>query len=480
MGRSSLLGAIENRSRVLAYRAENPTVGYGTIARHLGFSRSYVQQVCNGSIKASAPIDLRLLRERAVAIKQRAVAANRRFGVLSVISELVTVYGYNPDDLPSQIVFEKWFYCENALSVAQVGLKGKSKGRYWFETRPTHHGQRVLIDTAMIKVAGISCQLVVLVDWFSRVAHAEILPFRFMAYLPWVLRRSFVAMGGIPALLQSDNGIGLTNPAIGVYSRVQRYAFSHGVQRWEYVPVSEACRNGRVEKLNDTIKDALDDAIADGLVPNLDAARAWLCNWLEYYNLRRFHHGISRRRKGGLRTPASLGCYSVLPVEVPSVIAVVADATGVVGYKRLVVDGVVSVDYPDFVVGVSHGLTGHYATVWIESDLSGWIEWADADGPHVVARFSLSKRQTMVRATVEPGMEARFAPIAFDADRYLRSTAKARKDRLPRPGSTVAGLCKVLRSDGTFSVVDELTAEVIYDSACGVLPDHATELLGVC
>lgn len=337
----------------------------------------------------------------------------------------------------------------------------------------------MLIDTGIVCVAGINHQLVLMIDWYSRVAHCELLPMRFMSSLPWFLERAFEAFGGVPHTIQSDNGIGLTCGFIGQYSSVQRYAFAQGVERWEYIPVAEATRNGRIEKLVDTVKSALTDAY--DIIDSLDAARLWLSGWMREYNTHRWHHGISRRCKGGLRTPSDLGTYVPLAPSASEVISVskARPASGLVGFKRLVVDGILPVQYPVLDVVISHGLSGHYATLWVDVvTLAGFVEWADKEGSHTVATVPLHARQLRVVATVTCGMENRFAPVTFDVSAWLKGSARLRKSRLPRPGSTVSGLSYVWDNDH-FLIVEDETQEVVYDSSCGVVPDHASEILGV-
>lgn len=493
MGRSNAAVAAQTKAAILAARAADPRAGYGAIAKLYNVSRAYVQKVLNGSVAAPSSSDLLLsvLRDQALSLRVELNALGRVAGPFELISQLCSPrFGYDQRDLPCHATFDRWI-AGAGLALPRVAVNNPANKAYWTELRPTRHGERALVDTAIVNVCGVNYVLILMNDWHSRVAHAEIVPMHFVSYLPWFFGRYAAAAGGMPHTIQSDNGMGFFSAQYKSYSKAQIYVNQQGCKRWEFVPVAEAIRNGKVERLVQTVKDAMLGAHTAHAFTDLDGARDWLSSWFHHFNAERFHAGLSSRRKGGYRSPSDVGVFAPLSAEVPKQIAVMGrvSADFLVSYKRYVASGVAHIAAPSMLVFVSPGLTGHYVDVIVKSDGSGFVQWAELvsevafDGKRVYKRVAVhtvanfAQVGAAIFCSVDPALADRFAPIHFDEHARLRSMYAHLKSKKPLPGWVLPGVARVDLVGG-FQLVDQFSGDVLFDSTICNDVDHYRDFAG--
>lgn len=477
MGRSNTTDAARRAEAVRAYKTANPDASLRAIAAEFGMSSpAGVKKILDGEVKAEQAGKLWEGMQQIIDEKRREAASNlRQYGVYSAIGDLMRG-GYRREEIPGEATIARWIAAIEGTKVAKVSAKSSNRLQYWAEARPTRANERALIDTATTTIADTSVTILLYVDWFSRAAHAEIVPLTFARYLPWFFTRSFEATGGVPHTLQSDNGFGFIQTGYNSLSKAQQSAFLAGVQRWEYVPVAEATRNGRVERLVQTVKGYLEARTWSSVLE----ARIALAHWLDDYNTQRVHKGISNRRKGGWCRPADLCNYNHQLVENPRVIKP-DTSKGIppyeIVYKRFVMSGCVVIPAPHTFIPVSNQLTGRYVDIIIYNyGQQGRIEYHETNNgsiiTHLIGTFDGLAPQVYVRQT---GQDSQFRPIPTDEQALLRSQSKHLKTRKPRPGWVMPGISR--RDIGpAWQLVDDATDEVLYDSRYCNDVDHLQEI----
>lgn len=467
-GSTAIVGDLRKQA-ILAYKADNPNAGYGTIAKAVGVSRSYVQQVLTARLAAPRSVSLAKIQEDAIAYRRAAIEACEVVpGAFSTVSYLLSL-GYKAEDLPAFATIERWFAADETLKVERLSLGNKH--RYWSEPKPSCHGDLSLIDTATVKIAGVTYTLLLANDWYSRVAHCDIVSKNFVKFVPGFLGQFFAVCGCVHRVVQSDNGMGFFSTGYRwSYTAAQRFAFQQGVKEWRFVPVAEANRNAKVERLVYTVKDKLERQS----FASLEEARIWLHSWMRNFNVERHHMGLSTSRSvTGMRTPAQVGTYIELPLAAPRVLKVGADVPlgSKVVYKRLVMSGVVVVNAPEMVFFVGDSLTGHYLDIeLVHLQQGGTIYFPTAEGRLQIGTFDEVGRR--IYCQMDKDSMAGIAPYNFDEFRYQLAQAKHLKDRKPIPGYVAPGILKELLPSGYFRLVDEETGECLYDSLTCLDVDH--------
>lgn len=462
---------------VSAHLESAPGATLEEIARAVGISVPAAARYRAGRVKGARGIDMALLYDRAIAMKSAYVAEGKRVSTLTIMSELCKQYGYCQSQFPSASTFDNWFYNrEVPLSVRRSTASSAGNGRYWFEKRPDAPGQRVLLDTATVRVGPQHYTLIVWIDYVSRGIHIDLVPKQYAAYLAHSYDRMRRTLGFTPELVQSDNSVILAPSYLYQVSPIVRYAFSQGTKRWEYVPIAEAFRNGRVERVIQTIKNEFEriDHV------NETNALNWLAQWQDNYNHHRFHSGISSRKKGGLRTPNDITPLNTYVIEPLSIIKAPTRVSGLVGYKRIIVDGIMDFQYPDFKLATSSALDGHYATLWVNTaNMRATLEFIDPQGNvYAIGDIHIRNGMRTAKLDISRSIQDRFPPVPIDTYHRMKSEAKITRGKLPKPGATVKGCIKIL--DGAyFRIICEYTGEVLYDSTCNRIPDHIGELFGV-
>lgn len=325
-------------------------------------------------------------------------------------------------------------------------------------------------------IGGQQHVILAFIDWYSRAMWCELVPFQYVAYFPWAMQRAFAFMHTRYDTVQSDNGVNLAPGMLHLTSRIQRYAFTQGVRRWDFVPIAEAFRNGKVERVIQTIKEELEAQQH----ATLEKAKTWLNDYLYFHNFQRIHQGISTRAKGGLQTPSHLADLHMRPCQEPKVLEVPTNVHGIVSYRRMVVDGIFDLQYPNNAIAISHNLNGQYPALVLDTRTqTAQVEVGDTTGTYTVGTVIIEKNQEYLHCAVDAEYIQRFTPVALDTIARLRSEAKAMKRPLPKPGKSVNGCEKRFYDGGFFQVIDTPTGEIVYDSRCGVIPDHAKELYGI-
>jgi len=483
MGRSNTINAIKNSTAIKQYKDEHPTASLRQIATEFGISATGVKKILDNRIKATEQTRWPEMRDLITARRYEAAARLDRYGLFSALSDLNDA-GYDPMELPSWGTIERWINnCGKETKVARKGIISSNRLQYWSEQRPEAPNKRGLIDTASTTIANNDVTLLLYIDWYSRFAHIEMTPSKIFArYLPWFLNRSFHAGGGNPKTIQCDNGFGFNQSYYHRPSNAQEWAFQNGVQRWEFIPVAEAFRNGKVERLVQTAKSYLEGRTWT----SIEEARTALRQWVHYYNAIRIHKGISTRKKGNTNSPANICNYLQPTEEAPQI--VLPSKQGIdnyeIVYKRFVSSGVAIISSPKAFIPVSPQLTGRYVDIIISSNYQngnrGRIEYSETINhgsddakliTHLISRFECL--QPIVHVKHEA--HAAFTPIPTDEYEMLRAQYVHLKDKKPKPSWVLPGISrKDIEKD--WQLIDDKTQEIMYDSRYCNNIDHLEEI----
>jgi len=488
MGRSSTIDATNLHTEVVNYKANNPTVSNTAIAQALGISKMHVGRILNGKVKSISHgttwTDLEKITQKR---REDAARAMKRYGVYSAVKDLLRD-GYTREELPSEDTINRWLQDVPDSKIARTS-KSNNRLQYWSERRPTTAQQRGLIDTASTVIAGDTITLLLYIDWYSRAAQIDMVHKSFARHLPWFLRRAFIATGGTPHTIQTDNGFGFIKPTHTGMSKAMSFALREGVERWEFIPVAEAQRNGKVERLVQTAKEFIESTTW----ASIKDAKIALAEWLHEYNTIRVHTELTKehggRRKGNWKTPSDLCSYCQPPTEEPKVNIKEAKNTASrwqIVYKRFVSSGCAVIPAPSCFIPISNQLSGRYVDIVINSDQINdkghycSIEYTeqianDETGvmlmiTHTIGTFEQLAPQIFPTYHAHPT----FKPVPTDEQAILRAQMKHLKSKKPRPGWILPGITrKDIGKD--WQLIEDTTAEILYDSRYSQDIDHLQE-----
>ena len=488
MARSSTIDATYLSETVKTYKTEHPTASNNTIAQALGISKMHVGRILAGKVK-SVEVGETWKELEAIVQARRATAAVKmeRYGTYTAVKELRR--GYKNDQLPSEDTINRWLQDVPDSKVARTSAKSSNRTQYWSERRPDGPQQRGLIDTATTIIGEETVTLLLYIDWYSRAAHIEIVHKSFARHLPWFLRRAFTATGGVPHTLQTDNGFGFIQTSHRNMSKAMDFALSEGVTRWEFIPVTEAQRNGKVERLVQTAKDYLENTAWE----NVPQAQIALASWLHEYNTIRVHKGLTQehggRKKGNWKTPSDLCTYMQPTSEEPKVAIKKGNHKGKweIVYKRYVASGCAVIAAPSTFIPVSPQLSGRYVDIIIHSDaVNEKMHHAEITYTetvcneetgelilvtHVIGTFDHLAPQVYPTYHAHPT----FKPIPTDEQAILRAQMKHLKTRKPRPGWVLPGITRKDIESHHWQLIDDATGEILYDTRYSQDIDHLQE-----
>jgi len=214
----------------------------------------------------------------------------------------VAIKAANPD-LSSREIKDKYVLSvgeatiQRRLSDAGLSLpRGRrSLGlrRYWMDEKPSMYLDMVQLDTVKLRDAqGVLREYLSARDVYSG-AHVLLPHNPSESGMLANVRRLFAIFGGVPRVVQCDNGT--TDFSMPRRNRLRpwmQWAFAAGVRRVQFIPEAEPQRNGSVESFHSWIKGRMDSEYVSG---DLDK---FLREKLLYYNHIR---SLSTTRK----TPAS-------------------------------------------------------------------------------------------------------------------------------------------------------------------------------
>jgi len=173
------------------------------------------------------------------------------------------------------------------------GRRSLGSRRYWMDEKPSVYLDMLQIDTVKLRDAGgVLHEYLSARDVFSG-AHVLLPHNPSESGMLRNVQRLFAAFGGVPRIVQADNGT--TDFSMPRRNRLRpwmQWAFAAGVRRVQFIPEAEPQRNGAVESFHSWIKRQIDHEYVSG---DLDK---FLRDKLIYYNHIR---SLSTTRK----TPAS-------------------------------------------------------------------------------------------------------------------------------------------------------------------------------
>jgi len=173
------------------------------------------------------------------------------------------------------------------------GRRSLGSRRYWMDEKPSVYLDMLQIDTVKLRDAGgVLHEYLSARDVFSG-AHVLLPHNPSESGMLRNVQRLFAIFGGVPRVIQSDNGT--TDFSMPRRNRLRpwmQWAFVVGVRRIQFIPEAEPQRNGAVESFHSWIKRQIDHGYVSG---DLDK---FLRDKLIYYNHIR---SLSTTRK----TPAS-------------------------------------------------------------------------------------------------------------------------------------------------------------------------------
>ena len=474
MGLSDTITATTRAANIKAYKADHPNTSQDEISRLFGISKSQVSKILHNKIKSIRDNNWTAMRELVLMKRHDAFRNGKQYGAYSAAADLLRA-GYAMDELPAENTIDKWIqHHAPGTKVAKVSAISSNRLQYWSERRPEQPNERGLIDTASTTIADTNITIMLYIDWYSRAAHVELVGRTFARYLPWFLGRSFKATGGPPRTIQTDNGFGfiLTSHRQGL-SKAMEYAVDEGIQRWEYVPVAEAFRNGKVERLVQTVKEYLEHTEWR----SVNEARIALHQWLIDYNTIRPNKGICTRRKGGWNSPANVSNYHILDLDHARVIRSKGKRHDwEVVYKRFVASGVAYINAPECLIPVSNQLTGRYVDIVIRSKdmFHGSIEYTESIDHELTTHTIGTFEQLAPIVHVTHHQHPQFKPIPANEYALLKSQLKHLKTKRPRPGWVLPGIKRVDVEHG-WQLRDAETDELMYDSRFSGDVDHLQE-----
>jgi transcriptional regulator with XRE-family HTH domain len=199
------------KEEILALRNEGSS--YRAIARQVGVSHSYVQQVCNGSI----PMATRNPQE----YLDQALTEREDYGECAMAIRYELKKQYPGEKIPAESTIHTHLKAHNRVSHA---LHRTNKYRpWWMEDRPNQPGEMFQIDTLKLKpLNGKAFEVFTVYDVVSRAGWVEIVPSQ-SSYV-WALSRAFQALG-VPKAIQCDNGFGFVCGERYQLCHLAQYAF---------------------------------------------------------------------------------------------------------------------------------------------------------------------------------------------------------------------------------------------------------------
>lgn len=455
---ATLTSSYEQKAAILERRSEGK--GYGTIARELGVSRSYVQQVCNGS----KPLPPRNPQE----YLDQALTQREEYGecAMTIRHDLHQIYP--GEKLPSESTIHAHLQAHNRISHA---LHRTHKYRpWWMEERPTQPGHTFQLDTLKLKHPnGKLLEVFTVYDVVSRAGWADIVPSQ--SYYVWALSRALQVLG-VPRTIQCDNGFGFICPERYHLCHLAQYAFEQGVQQVKYVPIAEAEKQGKVERYNGSIKLGWKRTGMDA-----DDPAHWLNGFLERKN----HH--PNRMLGGKtrrRTPAEVSTYQHLPVARPRLVTPVGTPVNgkTLSYVRHVLNGGYAYNNaPDMLFLLHENLVGHNVQLDMVIGGGGTITARQRDHeqhrwlpPEVIATFEHafcdSRKDEAARQPVVQfvGQMDGFTPLPYDEDTYRTFLRRRLKHGMPT--LVPRGYTRREDAQGHIQIVNTHTGEVVLSSNC--------------
>jgi transposase InsO family protein len=214
------------------------------------------------------------------ALELRRLSENQHRGAL----ELRAMVASESDVVPSARTIERAIAC---AGLARKGVHRSSARRpYHMEARPTSYGQMFQMDTVKFRVGSLLLEYLSVRDVYSG-CHLLIPHNPSQDGMLAALARIRGVYGLLPRVFQTDNGTTDFSMARRNLTRPwHRYAFSHGVERVQYIPEAEPRRNGAVESFHDWIKDELaNHGAAVGVTAEI--FDSWLLDRLHYYNTKK-------------------------------------------------------------------------------------------------------------------------------------------------------------------------------------------------
>jgi len=183
-------------------------------------------------------------------------------------------------------------FADAGLSLPR-GRRSLGLRRYWMDEKPSTYLDMIQIDTVKLRDAGgVLHEYLSARDVFSG-AHVLLPHNPSESGMLRNVQRLFAAFGGVPRIVQADNGT--TDFSMPRRNRLRpwmQWAFAVGVRRIQFIPEAEPQRNGAVESFHSWIKRQIDHEYVSGDLDNFLRGR------LLYYNHIR---SLSTTRK----TPAS-------------------------------------------------------------------------------------------------------------------------------------------------------------------------------
>jgi hypothetical protein len=183
-------------------------------------------------------------------------------------------------------------FADAGLSLPR-GRRSLGLRRYWMDEKPSTYLDMLQIDTVKLRDSnGVLHEYLSARDVYSG-AHALLPHNPSESGMLRNVRRLFAIFGGVPRVVQADNGT--TDFSMPRRNRLRpwmQWAIAAGVRRIQFIPEAEPQRNGAVESFHSWIKQRMDHEFVSG---DLDK---FLRDRLLYYNHIR---SLSTTRK----TPAS-------------------------------------------------------------------------------------------------------------------------------------------------------------------------------
>lgn len=282
MPRVALEVAAARRARVLELHQSG--MKPAQIAREVGIAVASVQHY----IRNPRPD----LDERALAV-QAAVEIRRGNPVLSG-HEIPDRYALSV----SQATLYRRFASEGLTTARRAAL---NRRRYWMDSKPLIYLDMVQLDTVKLRDSqGVLREYLSARDVWSG-CHVLMPHDASESGMLRSIRRIFAVFGGIPRVIQADNGTTDFSPARRNRLRPwHKFAFAAGVSRVQFIPEAEPHRNGSVESFHAWLKSEYDASYVSG---DLDA---WIVGRLHYYNFRR-----RLRTTRVIPADRSGGCFSL-------------------------------------------------------------------------------------------------------------------------------------------------------------------------
>lgn len=388
------------------------------IAYELGLSIGSVQNYLASPAPSSSPGDA---VDRALVLRQ--LPENRHRGP-SEVRDLLRAEGYS--SIPSVSTL--------AAAMRDAGLARKGEFRsstrrpYHTEARPSRYLDQLQMDTVKLLVGGQIVEFLSVRDVYTGCHYLR----RHNGTHKGMVAALAAIRGvfdGLPRVIQVDNGT--TDFSLPRRSRLRpwhRYAFSHGVERVQFIPEAEPRRNGSVESFHDWLKDEWDN---HGRAAGVDllSLDAWIHDRLHYYNYSRTL-GTTGRIPASLASDAG-GAFLLSAPSAPLLYD--AGAPGCISFVRYVsrsvdrdsgaVAAVAVVKAPACVFVVPHAFEGGYLRFDLHTDGRGEV-WAPA--PADVSRAMRSGEDRKGRRYADRGapglLVATFdSPLLVDSDQGLIS-----------------------------------------------------------